>query len=127
MQNNLQFKDICRPMKVIRFAYNNDGDFKYNNETEEMVKNIGYKNFGEEDSTSFLLHYEIIERWLAYGLVVTSRFEILRSFIVFTFFYFLSKLLDLDLECLSASLCEHIEKKASKKHTFNYDFQISRC
>ena len=32
MQNNLQFKDICRVKKTIRIAYNNDMDFEYNND-----------------------------------------------------------------------------------------------
>ena len=64
MQNNLQFKDICSLKKNIRIAYNNDGDFGYNNETEEMDKDMGYKMFGEDDSGILLYHWEIIERFL---------------------------------------------------------------
>ena len=64
MQNNLQFRDICRPKKKVRIAYNNDSDFKYNNETEQMVRNYGYNMFGEEDSGIVVHHYVIIETWL---------------------------------------------------------------
>ena len=64
MQNNLQFKDICSPQKTIRIAYNNDGDFSYNNETEEMDKDMGYTMFGEVDSSVLIYHWEVIERFL---------------------------------------------------------------
>ena len=64
MQNNLQFKDICRVKKTIRIAYNNDMDFEYNNETEEINKNLGYNMFGEDDSGVLLHHWEIVERFL---------------------------------------------------------------
>ena len=64
MQNNLQFRDICRPKKIVRIAYNNDGDFTYNNETEKIVKNLGYNMFGDDDSGTMVFHHDIIERWL---------------------------------------------------------------
>ena len=64
MQHNLQFRDICSPKKTIRIAYNNDGDFKYNNETEEIDKDMSYNMFGEDDSGLLLYHWEIIERFL---------------------------------------------------------------
>lgn len=70
MQNNLQFRDICRPKKKVRVAYNNDSDFKYNNETGKIIKSLGYNAFGEEDSGIVVFHYDIIERWLLYRYVL---------------------------------------------------------